>query len=91
MTANYSEAGTILKRTFSKKQFIIITYVHGGTPLCRCDHVMGQLKGLRHLYDVVKGQIRGFNPLGIAAIVYESLLTSVLLNRLPQELHLVVS
>ena len=49
------------------------------------------LKGLRHLYDVVESQVRGLRSLGVPAELYGSLLSSVLLNKLPQELRLVIS
>ena len=49
------------------------------------------LKGIRHLYDVVESQVRGLKSLGVSAESYGSLLTSVLMNKLPQELRLIVS
>ena len=50
------------------------------------------LKGLRHLYDSVETQIvRGLRALGVPSESYGSLLSSVLMNKLPQELRLIVS
>ena len=49
------------------------------------------LKGLRHLYDSVETQIRGLRALGVPSESYRSLLMSVLMNKLPQELCLTVS
>ena len=61
--------------------------------LLSVDAIMSEhnLKGLRHLYDVVEAQVRGLKSLGVPAEAYGSLLTSVLLNKLPQELRLIVS
>ena len=89
-TANYSEAVAILKRRFGKKQLIITKHME---VLLNADAVMSEhnLKGLRHLYDVVEAQVRGLKSLGVPADAYGSLLTSVLLNKLPRELWLVVS
>ena len=49
------------------------------------------LKGLRHLYDTMESQVRGLKSLGVSAESHGSLLVSVLLNKLPQELRLIVS
>ena len=89
-TANYSEAVAILKRRFGRKQIIIAKHME---VLLSVDVVMSEhnLKGLRHLYDVVEAQVRGLKSLGVPAEAYGSLLTSVLLNKLPRELRLVVS
>ena len=61
--------------------------------LLNIDAVTSQynLKGLRHLYDTVESQVRGLKSLGVSAKSYGSLLVSVLLNKLPQELRLIVS
>ena len=59
--------------------------------LLSVDAVMSEhnLKDLRHLYDVVEAQVRGLKSLGVPAEAHGSLLTSVLLNKLPRELWLV--
>lgn len=49
------------------------------------------LRGLQHLYDLVKSQIRVLRSLGVASESYGSLLSSVLISKLPQELRVVVS
>ena len=49
------------------------------------------LKGLRQMCDTIESQVRGLNSLGVAADSYGSLLSSVLLNKLPQELRLILS
>ena len=49
------------------------------------------LKGLRHLYDSVEANVRGLRALGVSADSYGSLLTSILMNKLPSETRIVVS
>ena len=49
------------------------------------------LKGLRHLYDLIEAHVRSLKSLGVASDSYGSLLSSVLLSKLPQELRLVIS
>ena len=49
------------------------------------------LRGLRRLYDLVESQVRGLRSLGVASESYGSLLSSVLISKLPQELRLIVS
>ena len=73
-TANYSEPVTILKRRFGKKQLIITKHME---VLLSVDAIMSEhnLKGLRHLYDVVEAQVRGLKSLGVPAEAYGSLLT----------------
>ena len=49
------------------------------------------LKGLRQLYYIVESHVRGLKSLGVSADSYGSLLSSILLNKLPQELRLIIS
>ena len=46
------------------------------------------LKGLRHLYDVVEAQVRGLKALGVSPDSYGTLLSSVFLSKLPHDLRL---
>ena len=89
-TANYSAAIAILQKRFGNRQQIITKHMD---ILLNLEPVLSQfdLKGIRHLYDVVESQVRSLKSLGVAAESYGSLLTSVLINKLPQELKLIVS
>ena len=49
------------------------------------------LKGLRHLYDLVESHVRGLQSLGVSSDSYRNLLSSVLVSKLPQDLQLIVS
>ena len=76
-SANYSEAIAILKKRFGNKQLTITRYMD---VFLNIDAVMSphNLKHLRHSVE----------PLGVS---YGRLLMSVLMNKLPQELCLIVS
>lgn len=49
------------------------------------------LKGLRQLLDAVEPNVRGLKALGVDASCYGGLLSSILMNRLPSDLRLIVS
>ena len=49
------------------------------------------LKGLRHLFDLVESHVRGLKSLGIPPEAYGGLLSSVLMSKLPSEFHLIIS
>ena len=61
--------------------------------LLNIDPVTSQhnLKGLWHLYDTVESQVRSLKALGVSADSYGSILSSVFVNKLPEELRLIVS
>ena len=87
---NYSEAIAILKKRFGNKQQIITKHME---ILLHIEPVTSQynIKGLQHLYDLVESQVRGLQALGVPAESFGSLLSSVLMNKLPQDLRLIVS
>ena len=49
------------------------------------------VKGLRHLFDVIESNVRSLQSLDVRAESYGSLLSSVLMNKLPVELRLIAS
>ena len=49
------------------------------------------LSGLRHMYDPMESHIQSLKSLGVASESYGSLLSPVLLNKLPSELRLIAS
>lgn len=65
-TTNYNEAVAILRKRFGNKQQIITKHID---MLLNIDTVTSQhnLKGLRHLYNVVESQVRGLKSLGVSA------------------------
>ena len=59
-----------------------------GLPVVTSQH---DLKGLRRLYDLVETHVRGLRALGVPAESYGGLLTSILMNKLPPEIRLLIS
>ena len=49
------------------------------------------LRDLRRLYDSVETHIRSLHSLGISSDTYGSLLSPVLLTKLPLDMHLIIS
>ena len=88
--ANYDEAIEILQERFGNKQLIINKHME---QLLSIDAVASQhdVKGLRHLYDIIEANVRSLDSLGVKAESYGSLLSSVLMNKLPSELQLIAS
>ena len=87
---NYRDAVSILKRRFGNKQQIVSKHMD---ILLNLEAVSSQhnLKGLRRLYDVVESQVRGLKSLRVDSSSYGSLLSSMLLQKIPPELRLVLS
>ena len=88
--ANYNEAVSILRRRFGNTQQIVSKHMEA---LLNLEAVTSQynLKALRHLHDIVESQVRGLRALGVAAESYGSLLSPVILSKLPPEFRLIAS
>ena len=84
--ANYNEAVSILRR-FGNTQQIVSKHMEA---LLNLEAVISQynLKALCHLHDIVESQMRGLRALGVAAKSYGSLLSPVILSKLPPEFRL---
>ena len=87
---NYTEAVAILKKRFGNKQQIITKHMD---TLLKLDAVPSQhnLKAIRHMYDLVETHVRGLKSLGVNSDSYGSLLLSVLIQKIPPELQLILS
>ena len=48
-------------------------------------------RGLRHIYDLVESHVQSLKSLGVSPNSYGTLLSSVLLNKLPLEIQLIAS
>ena len=88
--ANYAEAISVLKRRFGNKQHIITKRMD---VLMNADAVTSphNVPALRHFHDVVELNVRSLKALGVAAETYGSLLATVLMNKLPNDLRLITS
>ena len=78
-SANYREAISILKKRFGNKQQIISRHME---ILLNVEPVTSQhdLKGLRHLFDLIESHVRSLKSLGVSPDSYGALLSSVLLS-----------
>ena len=91
MTAvNYKEAIGILKKRFGNQQLIISRHMEAllNTEAVTSDN---HLRDLRCLYDKSESNIRSLKALGVKSDSYGAMLSSVLLNKLPPDLRLIVS
>ena len=88
--ANYSEAVAILTKRFGNRQQIVTKHMDAlmGLEAVTSNH---NLKGLRRLYDLVESHTRSLHSLRIPSSSYGNLLLSVFMNKLPQEIRVVIS
>ena len=87
--ANYEEAVSILKKRFGNKQQIINKHMDA---LLSLEPATSQsLKGLRQFFDIVESHVGGLRALDVPSSSYGGLLSSVLMNKLPPDVRLVVS
>ena len=87
--SNYEEAIAILKKRFGNKQQIINRHMDNFlnvSPVTNQD-----TRKLRELYDTLEAHVRSLKSLGIPSNSYGSLLSSIIMNKLPQELRLIIS
>ena len=89
-SGKYNEAIVILKKRFGNKQLAINKHMD---VLLNLDPVTSiyDLKGLRSLYDTVESHIRALKSLGIPSQSYGGLLCSMLMNKLPRDLRILMS
>eukprot|EP00731_Ephydatia_muelleri_P027563 Em0019g436a len=89
-SSNYEEAIALLKKRFGNKQQQISKHMEillHLEPLASPHNT----RGLRHLFDKVEAQVRSLKALGVDPTSYGSLLSSILLSKIPQELCLIIS
>ena len=88
--ANYGEAVAILRKRFGNKHLIISKHMEALLSIntVTCDT---HLRDLRRLYDQSEANIRSLKALGVEPESYGAMLSSVLLNKLPPDLRLIVS
>ena len=88
--ANYSEAIAILKKRFGNTQLIVNRHMDA---LLRITAVTSHydFKGLRRLYNAIEINVRGLKALELEAESYGSLMVSILMNKMPPEIRLIVS
>ena len=89
-TANYCEAIDTLKKRLGNKQQIISRHMD---TLLELESVTSSnnTKALRRLYYQLEFQVRSLKSLEVPFDSYGNLLSSLFMNRLPQDLRLIVS
>lgn len=89
-STNYQEAIEILQKRFGNKQLIISKHMEA---LLSVEAVLSDqnLRELRRLYDNTESNVRSLKSLGVEFTSYGAMLSSVLLNKLPPDMRLVVS
>lgn len=89
-SANYGEAIEILSKRFGNKQMIISRHME---VLLNLSPVSGEhdMRGLRRLYNEVETNVRSLKALGVEQHSYGTMLTSVLLTKLPPEVKLIIT
>lgn len=87
--ANYEEALAILKKRFGNRQLIVSKHME---TLLSVSAVTSDnhLRDLRRLYDQAEANVRSLRALGVEPESYGTMLSSVLLSKLPPELRLIV-
>ena len=88
--ANYNEAIETLKKRFGNPQLIVNRHTEAllNIAAVSSNH---DVKGFRRLHDSVEAHVRGLRALGVPATAYGGILSSVLVNKLPPEIRLIIS
>ena len=89
-SANYSEAIATLRKRFGNPQLIVNRHMEALLGVAAVPSHLN-INRLRRLHDTVEAHVRGLHALGVPAESYGGLLTSVLVNKLPPEIRLIVS
>ena len=89
-SANYEEAVAVLKRRFGNKQQIVNRHMEALLELEAVTSIH-DIQPLRTLCDKIESHVRSLNSLGVPSSSYGSLLSSIVMNKMPQEIRLVVS
>ena len=87
---NYTRAIEILTERFGNTQILISSYMDILVKLPKISNIR-ELNALRNMYDKIEISVRNLNDLGVATNTYGSLLISILFERIPSELKLLIS
>ena len=88
--SNFDVAMNLLKERYNNKQLLISAHM---TSLLSLDKVIDirDVSRLRKTYDKVEIQICSLENLGITSSMYGPLLVPILMQKLPEELNLIIS
>lgn len=85
---NYDEAIKLLTERYGNKTTIISSHVN---KLLEISPVGESTTELREMYDFVEANVRSLQRLGVNAKEYGTILSPVIMNKLPEEFRLVIS
>ena len=87
---NYHEALDVLRRRYGNKQRIISAHMNELLNIKRIDRDR-DLPGLLKMYDDIESHVRSLRNLGVEDDNYGSLLTPIIMERLPHQFKLTIS
>ena len=89
-SANYQEAVDVLNQRFGDKQQIINSHMDSLLQLPAVTS-LHDVQSIRQLYNKVESHIRGLKSLGVETATYGNLMISILMQRLPPGLRIIVT
>ena len=89
-SANYDEAISTLNKRFGNPQLIMNRHMEARLGIAAVA-LHSDIRALYKLYDTVEAHVQGLRALGTLDESYGGLLTLVLVNKLPLEIHLIVN
>ena len=87
---NYSAAVELLNKRFGNRQIIISRHIEGLMDLPKVTKE-NDLRSLRQLYDKTESTVRSLKGIGITTESYGTLLTPIIMSKIPPEMRLLVS
>ena len=87
---NYEKAITMLKDRFGNRQIIITSHLENLTKISKVESV-SDVNGLRNLFDMVEGNIRGLESMDIKSDMYGCFLMPLLMQKLPEEFRVLIT
>ena len=89
-SANYDVALEVLKERFAQKQIIINSHMESLLKL-KPVNAMSDIRGIQAVLDRVEIRVRGLQYLGVDSAQYGALLIPIFMEKLPDEMKLIVS
>ena len=89
-SANYQKVVEILKERYGNKQILISSYMDVLVKLPKADNKKHRDK-LRKIYNSLETSVRNLADLGVVITSYGTLLISIIFDRIPTELKLLIS
>ena len=86
---NYKEALDLLKNRYGNPQLIVSAHMSALVKLAKVES--DDLHGLRKFYDDVESNGRSLRNLGIGSKSYGSLLSTLIIEKLSQDIKLIIS